>query len=511
MYAEGWMKQFDCTRLNSFLQGTEREMYEQYFLERSRGNDMDLSDPEAMQKLMDKAKKENNENPFLPGYSLNTTKTEAMGGAEGQYIAGMKVATEALKALAAAGGAAASAIGAPHAMGTTFMSDSIGQGVSQMIGGVGNMIGGVINFGLSLLNPFKGDTRTVGNASASGGGFGGGRGAPIGGDTGTSNASAGTSAGSTSSGAPESFRLIHPVSSPKITAVFGQKKSSYSGEIVWPNGHKGVDYAAKLGDTIYAAADGEVMPTDSGGEFGNYVKIKHANGMYTFYAHLSSKLVTQGNVKQGQPVGAAGNTGGKSFGVHLHFALSTSATTANAIDPAPYMSGAASSLGMTASNPEQSSSGAVPASSGDSSSQLGSEDTSKSSSSAVTNILSISASGYTASSSASGASLAQNVEPISAASHTAGKNAATTALNAASEGGENYVGSGESSYISSQPTGANGAATPRNGRGNGSGSVNNVTINLTIAKATDDEARRFAKMLKHGLEQETLMKNMARS
>ena len=483
----------------AFEDPAQQQMFAQYMIERAEGNNMDLSDPEAMQKLMDKAKAEGNENPYLPGYDLNTAKTDAMGGAEGSYLMGIKAATKALEGLTKAGGALASVFGFMKSGTSMFMGDPVGQGGASVVGGV-----------LDLLNPFNGDN-VVGNASAAaigaqmmGGGsagFGGGnRGAPIGGDTGTSNASA-------AAGAPQAFHLVHPVSNPKITAPFGIKKSPRSGQIVWPNGHKGVDYEAKLGTPIFAAADGEVMSTNSGGELGNYVKLKHDNGMYTFYAHLSSVNVSQGRVKQGQQIGGAGNTGTRSFGVHLHFALSTSATTANAIDPAPYMSGAASSVGMAESNPEQSASGSSPAASGETATGKSGEDTSGGSQSSATNLLEISSSGYTA---AGGASAPSSVESLSAAHFVSAKTTASVAANGPSEGGDGYVGGEDDPYIS--PTGASRpsrAASYKNKAG--SSTTNNVTINVSIAQATEDEAKKFAVMVKRTLEEDSMMKKMART
>lgn len=505
----------------------QQAMFSQYMIERSRGNKMDLSDPEAMQKLMDKAKEEGNENPFLPGYDLNTAKTDAMGGAEGSYIAGIKAATKVLEGLTKAGGAAAQALGFFKAGGDMLSGSPVAQGAGNIISGGISILGGLISIGGGI-----GGDNVVGNASAaalgatmmggSGGGFAGTQqsGAPIGGDTGTSNASASSapspsnvqgssgSSASAAAGAPQAFKLIHPVPNPKITAVFGQKKSSFSGEIVWPNGHKGVDYEAKQGAPIYAAADGEVMPTDSGGQLGNYVKIKHSNGMYTFYAHLSSKSVSQGTVKQGQPIGAAGNTGTKSFGVHLHFALSTSSTTAGAIDPAPYMSGAASSLGVTASNPEQGASGATPAASGDTATGGSGEDTSGRTLSSATNLLEITSSGYSA---AAGSSSVAQLDSLSAASFVSAKTGASQAANRPNEGGEGYTGDEDDKvYIS--PTGASRVVRGANRKPSaGQVSTNNVTINLTIAQATDDEAKRFAVMVKRTLEQESMMNRMART
>ena len=58
-----------------------------------------------------------------------------------------------------------------------------------------------------------------------------------------------------------------------------------------------------------------------GGGWGNYVRIKHANGWSTLYAHLSSLNVRVGQtVTAGQVVGMMGNTG-RSDGKHLHLEL----------------------------------------------------------------------------------------------------------------------------------------------------------------------------------------------
>jgi murein DD-endopeptidase MepM/ murein hydrolase activator NlpD len=55
------------------------------------------------------------------------------------------------------------------------------------------------------------------------------------------------------------------------------------------------------------------------GGYGNYIVIRHGNGVQTLYAHLSSVSVAPGAyVAQGQTIGGMGNTG-KSTGTHLHF------------------------------------------------------------------------------------------------------------------------------------------------------------------------------------------------
>ena len=53
--------------------------------------------------------------------------------------------------------------------------------------------------------------------------------------------------------------------------------------------------------------------------YGNCVKIRHDNGMYTLYAHLADVRVNINQyVSQGQDLGMMGNTG-NSYGIHLHF------------------------------------------------------------------------------------------------------------------------------------------------------------------------------------------------
>lgn len=480
----------------------QQEMFKQFMVERARGNNMDLSDPEAMQKMMDKAKAEGNENPYLPGYDLNTAKTDAMGGAEGQYIAGIKAATKALEGLAKAGGALASTFaGSMHAGANMFASDPLGQGFMNILGGLGNMAVGAVQtfFGVKGV----GGDNTVGNASA-GGGRGG---APVGGDSSTtSNASAGgSSSGQNSS--QEAFKLVHPVSPAKITARFGQKTSSYTpGKIVWPNGHKGVDYEAKAGQTVFAAAGGTVLSTSGGGELGNYVLIDHENGYFTFYCHLTS-ITASGTVKTGQPVGTAGNTGTKSSGVHLHFALSKSRSTADAIDPEPFLSGTASSV--PASNPDQASSGSGDTSGASSSSSSSVESSSAAASSSGSPILTTGVSGYSAAPAASGPSATNGVTPWTAGNVSSGATGSTSTAGTAGagEGGDGYTGG--DGYLSSATSGSN-AATLSQGKSRG-GVSNNVTINLTIASASDDEARRFAVMVKRTLEEDSMMTKMARA
>ncbi|MCQ2252502.1 MAG: peptidoglycan DD-metalloendopeptidase family protein [Bacteroidales bacterium] len=86
--------------------------------------------------------------------------------------------------------------------------------------------------------------------------------------------------------------------------------------------HKGTDIQLNTGDPIYAAFDGKVRvvrEVGQAGGYGNLIVIRHANGLETYYAHLSKHLVREGDlVKAGEEIGLGGSTG-RSTGPHLHF------------------------------------------------------------------------------------------------------------------------------------------------------------------------------------------------
>ncbi len=89
--------------------------------------------------------------------------------------------------------------------------------------------------------------------------------------------------------------------------------------------HPAVDLAARLGTDVYASASGIVRKAVSRPErkngYGNYIEIEHSDGFVTVYTHLNSVDVKAGQaVKQGEVIGAVGNTG-KSTGPHLHFEI----------------------------------------------------------------------------------------------------------------------------------------------------------------------------------------------
>ncbi len=87
--------------------------------------------------------------------------------------------------------------------------------------------------------------------------------------------------------------------------------------------HKGVDWAAKPGTPILAAGNGRIDEAKRHSGYGNYVRIRHANGYKTAYAHMLrfGKGIRKGaKVRQGQIIGYVGSTG-LSSGPHLHYEI----------------------------------------------------------------------------------------------------------------------------------------------------------------------------------------------
>lgn len=89
------------------------------------------------------------------------------------------------------------------------------------------------------------------------------------------------------------------------------------------HGNNGVDIGVPVGTSVYASAGGTVSLVRGGdswnGGYGNYIVVKHTNGVQTLYAHLSNISVNKGeNVNKGDIIGRSGNTG-RSTGPHLHF------------------------------------------------------------------------------------------------------------------------------------------------------------------------------------------------
>ncbi|BCM17220.1 M23 family metallopeptidase [Mesorhizobium sp. J8] len=122
--------------------------------------------------------------------------------------------------------------------------------------------------------------------------------------------------------------MVTPVAG-VMTSTFGPRKHPILGTV---RIHKGVDWAAPVGTPVMAAFDGEISFQGDGGSYGNLVKITHANGRETRYAHMQKFAIASGvgtKVKAGDVIGYIGTTG-LSTGPHLHFELYQNG---EAIDP----------------------------------------------------------------------------------------------------------------------------------------------------------------------------------
>lgn len=87
--------------------------------------------------------------------------------------------------------------------------------------------------------------------------------------------------------------------------------------------HTGADYHASSGTPVHSAGPGTVVASDTSSAYGTNVQIKHTDGKYTLYAHLSGKTVNVGDtVSGGELIGYVGSTG-NSTGPHLHFEVRT--------------------------------------------------------------------------------------------------------------------------------------------------------------------------------------------
>jgi murein DD-endopeptidase MepM/ murein hydrolase activator NlpD len=116
------------------------------------------------------------------------------------------------------------------------------------------------------------------------------------------------------------FLMRNPVKGGRYTSGFGPRIHPLLGIARM---HTGVDWAAPPGTPILAAGDGTVEAVGRQGGYGNYIRIRHANGFSTGYGHLASYadgLEPGINVKQGQVIGYVGSTG-LSTGPHCHYEI----------------------------------------------------------------------------------------------------------------------------------------------------------------------------------------------
>ena len=100
-----------------------------------------------------------------------------------------------------------------------------------------------------------------------------------------------------------------------------------------------MDLRASTGTRVYASDGGVVVFAGYNGSYGYLIKIKHDNGDYTYYAHLSKIAVSSGErVYKGQYIALSGATGNVT-GAHLHFEIRKNGYTVNPVSYLPNLKG----------------------------------------------------------------------------------------------------------------------------------------------------------------------------
>ncbi|WP_171109130.1 MULTISPECIES: M23 family metallopeptidase [Streptomyces] len=139
-----------------------------------------------------------------------------------------------------------------------------------------------------------------------------------------------------SAAAKKAASWVSPVKGYTLSASYAQAGG------MWQSTHSGQDFAVSTGTKVVAAHGGKVVKAGGNGAgdgpaYGNAIVIKHGNGTFSQYAHLSRVDVKVGQiVATGQRIALSGNTGNSS-GPHLHFEIRTTANYGTAIDPVAFL------------------------------------------------------------------------------------------------------------------------------------------------------------------------------
>ena len=122
------------------------------------------------------------------------------------------------------------------------------------------------------------------------------------------------------------------------TPVAARTGTPYHQAGSWASGyHTGVDFPVPTGTPVKAVASGKVVSAGWAGAYGYQIVIRHSDGRYSQYAHLSALHVRDGQqVSGGQRIARSGSTG-NATGPHLHFEVRTGPGYGSDIDPLAYL------------------------------------------------------------------------------------------------------------------------------------------------------------------------------
>lgn len=129
-----------------------------------------------------------------------------------------------------------------------------------------------------------------------------------------------------------------PIMNATVSKSFSNTELQYNETLKQFEAHLGVDFLASSGSKVYSVLDGEVLEVGNNYLQGNYVIIKHDNGLKSIYSSLDENLTVKAGdkVKKGDIVGAVGSSAYSELeeGSHLHFEL---LDNDKKIDPSGYL------------------------------------------------------------------------------------------------------------------------------------------------------------------------------
>ena len=115
-----------------------------------------------------------------------------------------------------------------------------------------------------------------------------------------------------------SKNLVYPIQGARTSSRYGLRNHPIKKRRIH---HHGIDLAAPKSAAIRSISDGVVIYADPHGGYGNFVAVKHSNGITSHYGHCQTINVSVGQrLRAGQIVATVGSTG-HSTGPHLHFEI----------------------------------------------------------------------------------------------------------------------------------------------------------------------------------------------
>lgn len=129
----------------------------------------------------------------------------------------------------------------------------------------------------------------------------------------------------------DTLPTLYPVNVPYSTSSYGWRTDPLLGIRAF---HEGLDFSAAEGEQIRATASGIVIDSGKAPDYGNYLKIKHGNGIETRYAHASKLFVKTGDIIQRDQIIALVGNSGRSTGPHLHYEIRLNDRS---LDPRKYL------------------------------------------------------------------------------------------------------------------------------------------------------------------------------